>query len=191
MSKRKRYGYTKNPHQTIPYQVTVLLRDLQDVRSRSNHAFTAALIAVRDADWGIPAIGAATGIGPLTVARRIFRGRHHPLVQAQLVALDLHIPQAPVPALTHPALAATVVPEHIAEHLRQLQQQGRWRRYGMPSDHPARRAAEHLAADIAGLAKTYSMTQLAKAVGVTMPRVARWIQNHERATANDPAGNSA
>lgn len=164
--------YTTKPHQTLPASLVRKLCELRDQRVGRNHVFTAALCAVRDADWGVPAIGVAVGMDPHSLSRRINRGRHHPKVQDALVELNFPIPRSLVPADAHPdkqssGVSGTPVPEHITAHLRELRALARRRRRHMPPDSEIVRAAEHLDFDITVLLGTYELTQIAYAIGVT------------------------
>lgn len=162
-----RSTYARRPHQQLPAGVAAWLRTIRSsgtgasLRGR-NHTLTAALIAVRDADWGIPAIAAALGMDPRSVARRICRGRH----QTNLPVLGYRVPAAPVPAIRKQQRLPDM-PEALAGPLRAAYTLAdRRRKTGHEPNHPAVAAAEHLdLLIIDALRRGYRSAQITRAAG--------------------------
>ncbi len=182
-------GYTEQPHQRLPRGLVAKLLAIRAEQYGKNHRFTAALIACREADWGVPAIAAALGMEPKAVARRICRGRRHPAARAARERLLLDIPAPPVPADKHPRTARkgeTQLPQHITEHLLQLRAVSCGYRPTLPADHPARAAGAHLVADILHLLaltdrqgeRIYTARTIAETLGVTRGSITNWIAAH-------------
>lgn len=162
-SRRK---WTPNPHQTVPDDLAAQLRTY--TRQRRG-PLGAALAACRDADWGVPALAVATGMSCDAVAQQICRARR----AGTTTVPGLHIPAPELTADEHPSksgrdLPNPALPPGCAEHLAEQLEKARQVRWSMPADHPARVAAEHLAADIALLlARGYRKSRITKALGVS------------------------
>lgn len=187
----KSRAYTDDPHQILPDPVVAQLRIFQAVSAGANHLLTAAMIKVRDADWGIPCIAAALDMNPRAVARRVARGRRHPGVNFDLSRFE--VPPPPVPADQHPNRGELPpLPEELAAPLRELYPLAVQCRGGMGANDPRTVAAHQLAARISALRKMgYRDSQINRALGVSPGmvgnRMSRWGGRIPPAPATAPS----
>lgn len=171
--RRRRRGnrWTRNPHQTLPDDLAGALRDLRQHRGQLG----AALVACRDAEWGVPALAVALDMKPAAVARQIQRARH---AGVEVDLSGLLIPDPPLPAI-HQRPAGPALPATVAMHLRELHAVARCNRGYLPPDDPRRVASAHLATDIDHLVRTgHSKRGICGVLGVTGRAVDQLLERH-------------
>lgn len=193
---KKHRKFTTNPHQQVPED---LARALRNIRSR-RYPLGPALLACREAEWGVPALAAALDMKPEAVAKQIERARAAEQSESAdvrqrarecrtLVGMD--IPAPPLRADEHPDTGQDPGPELPAwwvRHLRDLRGVATTLRGNAPASNPARIASVHLAADIDHLLRSgYRKVRLCQALDVTYRAI---DQRLERYGYREPAPTS-
>jgi len=176
ITRRRRRRWTEAPHQTVPAELAAALCAL---RRQGDGRLNAALVACRDASWGVPALAAAVKMTPAAVAQRISRARRD-----QNTVSDLVIPTPDLPAEAHPHSGLSggpnpALPYGVAAHLRALRVGSQRINGWTPHDDPLRVNMRHLVEDInLLLEKGYRASRVAQGLGVTQRAVDHLLERY-------------